>query len=107
MTLALCVGCWLAAGAQSTFTEQLQQSKAGEGKVTVTQDKAIDQLVNTPTTTTAPTTAQDTSDLEQDANQNTLLYIALGVATVGVGAAGVEFYRDRGGRKDDGDDTEL
>ena len=56
LTLALCVGCWLAADAQSTFTEQLQQSKTGEGKVTVTQDKAIEDLVNTPTTTTTPTT---------------------------------------------------
>ena len=59
LTLALCVGCWLAAGAQSTFTEQLQQSKVGEGKVTVTQSKAIDDLVNNPsmpaTTTTTPT----------------------------------------------------
>ncbi|MBR2096399.1 MAG: SPOR domain-containing protein [Prevotella sp.] len=52
LTLVLCVGCWLAADAQSTFTEQLQQSKTGEGKVTVTQDKAIEDLVNTPTTTT-------------------------------------------------------
>ena len=59
LTLALCVGCWLAAGAQSTFTEQLQQSKVGEGKVTVTQSKTIDELVNNPsmpaTTTTTPT----------------------------------------------------
>ena len=48
-----------------TFTQQLQQSKVGEGKVTVTQDKAIDDLINnlttpatttpTPTTTTTPT----------------------------------------------------
>ena len=61
LTIALCAGCWLAAGAQSTFTEQLQQSKAGEGKVTVTQDKAIDQLVNTPTTATAPTNKTTTT----------------------------------------------
>ena len=64
MTLALCVGCWLAAGAQSTFTEQLQQSKVGEGKVTVTQSKTIDELVNNPsmpaTTTTTPTPATTT-----------------------------------------------
>ena len=64
LTLALCVGCWLAAGAQSTFTEQLQQSKVGEGKVTVTQSKAIDELVNNPsmpaTTTTTPTPATTT-----------------------------------------------
>ena len=62
LTLVLCVGCWLAAGAQSTFTEQLQQSKVGEGKVTVTQSKTIDELVNNPsmpattTTTTTPST---------------------------------------------------
>ena len=64
LTLALCVGCWLAAGAQSTFTEQLQQSKVGEGKVTVTQSKAIDELVNNPsmpaTTTTTPTPSTTT-----------------------------------------------
>ena len=64
LTLALCVGCWLAAGAQSTFTEQLQQSKVGEGKVTVTQSKTIDELVNNPsmpaTTTTTPTPATTT-----------------------------------------------
>lgn len=43
----------MAADAQSTFTEQLQQSKSGEGKVTITQDKAINDLINNPTT--APT----------------------------------------------------
>jgi hypothetical protein len=50
----------MAADAQTTFTEQLQQSKIGEGKVTVTQDKAIDQLINTPTagSTTSTTTAK-------------------------------------------------
>ena len=65
LTLALCVGCWLAADAQSTFTQQLQQSKVGEGKVTVTQDKAIDDLINNPTapatTTTTPTTTTTTT----------------------------------------------
>ena len=44
----MCVGCLLAASAQSTFTQRLQQSKQGEGTVTVTQDKAIDELVNGP-----------------------------------------------------------
>ena len=37
----------MTAGAQ-TFTQRLQQSKSGEGKVTVTQDKAIEDLVNGP-----------------------------------------------------------
>ena len=78
LTLALCVGCWLAADAQSTFTQQLQQSKVGEGKVTVTQDKAIDDLINnlttpatttptpTTTTTTTPTNPQQTVKLTGD-----------------------------------------
>ena len=65
LTLVLCVGCWLAADAQSTFTQQLQQSNVGEGKVTVTQDKAIDDLINNPTasatTTTTPTTTTTTT----------------------------------------------
>ncbi len=46
MTIALCVGCIIAADAQSTFTERLQKSKTGEGKISVTQDKSIDELVN-------------------------------------------------------------
>ena len=65
LTLVLCVGCWQAADAQSTFTQQLQQSNVGEGKVTVTQDKAIDDLINnltTPATTTpTPTTTTTTT----------------------------------------------
>ena len=44
--MMMCVGCITAANAQSSFTQQLQKSKVGEGKVTVTQDKAIDELVN-------------------------------------------------------------
>ena len=47
LTIAiLCVGC-AAANAQ-TFTQRLQKSNAGEGKVTVTQSKEIDDLVNGP-----------------------------------------------------------
>jgi hypothetical protein len=46
MTIALCVGCMIAADAQSTFTERLQKSSTGEGKISVTQDKSIDELVN-------------------------------------------------------------
>ena len=48
----------MAADAQSTFTEQLQQSKSGEGKVTVTQAKEIEQLVNNPTPVTPVTPAK-------------------------------------------------
>ena len=64
LTIAiLCVGC-AAANAQ-TFTQRLQKSNTGEGKVTVTQSKEIDDLVNGPqdvktqstqTTPTTPTT---------------------------------------------------
>ena len=62
--MTLCIGCITVADAQSSFTQRLQQSKSGEGKITVTQDKAIDELVNGPavvpakpktnTTTTQP-----------------------------------------------------
>ena len=46
--LTLCAGCLLTASAQSSFTQRLQQSNTGEGKVTVTHDKSIDELVNGP-----------------------------------------------------------
>jgi hypothetical protein len=42
----MCVGCITAANAQSSFTQKLQQSKSGEGKVTVTHSQNIDNLVN-------------------------------------------------------------
>ena len=52
----LCIGC-AAANAQTSFTQRLQQNKVGEGKVTITQDKTIDDLVNGPkVTTTTPQT---------------------------------------------------
>ena len=44
ITIVLCVGCITAADAQSTFTERLQKSNTGEGKISVTQDKSIDAL---------------------------------------------------------------
>jgi hypothetical protein len=44
--LTLCVGCVIVADAQSTFTERLQKSNSGEGKITVTHDQSIDELVN-------------------------------------------------------------
>jgi Cu/Ag efflux protein CusF len=45
------------AQAQS-FTQQVQQQNAGEGKVTIHHDQAIDQLVNGKITITAPTKNQ-------------------------------------------------
>ena len=54
MTIALCVGCIIAADAQSTFTERLQKSNTGEGKISVTQDKSIDELVNGSATIKQP-----------------------------------------------------
>jgi hypothetical protein len=67
----LCAGCILAASAQTTFTQRLQKEKQGEGKVTITQDKAIDELVNGPQTivSTQPqktTTPQTPSKKEAD-----------------------------------------
>lgn len=61
----LCSGC-LAACAQASFTQRLQQSKQGEGKVTVTQDKAIEDLVNGPKVSTTPqTTTQSQGQTRQ------------------------------------------
>jgi len=54
MIIALCVGCIMAADAQSTFTERLQKSNTGEGKISVTQDKSIDELVNGSATIKQP-----------------------------------------------------
>ena len=58
--MTLCIGCISAADAQSSFTQRLQQSKNGDGKITVTQDKAIDELVNGPVVT-APTRTKTTT----------------------------------------------
>lgn len=46
--ITLCVGCLTAVNAQTTFTERLQKSVAGQGRVTVTHDVSIDALVNGP-----------------------------------------------------------
>lgn len=54
----MCVGCITAVDAQSVFTQRIQQSNSGEGKVTITQEKAIDDLVNGKTGLTVPTVPQ-------------------------------------------------
>jgi len=65
--MTLCIGCILAADAQSSFTQRLQKSNQGEGRITVTQDKAIDELVNGPATptTTATTPVQPKTTQKQ------------------------------------------
>ena len=76
--MTLCIGCSMAADAQSSFTQRLQQSKSGEGKITVTQDKAIDELVNGPAvvpakpkTNTTTTQPKQTEIKEKDKDNNT------------------------------------
>ena len=64
--MTLCISCINAADAQSSFTQRLQQSKNGEGKITVTQDKAIDELVNGPVVT-APTRTKTTTTQQKPA----------------------------------------
>ena len=77
--LTLCVGCITVADAQSTFTQRLQKSNSGEGKITVTQDRSIDELVNgktvvpvqaapkkQPETTTATTRQENNARDEKD-----------------------------------------
>lgn len=46
MILPLYLLTFLPLSAQTTFTERLQKSNSGEGKVTVTQSKEIEVLVN-------------------------------------------------------------
>jgi len=82
MIIALWAGCWMAAGAQQAFTQRLQQSRQGEGKVSVSHSKAIDELVNGPQATapakpaaqpqqTAATTPQQTDKKTTTISQNT------------------------------------
>ena len=64
----------MAANAQTTFTQWLQKSNAGEGKVTVTQSKEIDDLVNGPQDVVTParqTTLPTQSNKNTQGNQNT------------------------------------
>lgn len=63
--LTLCVGCILTTDAQSTFTQRLQQSNQGEGKVTVKQSKEIDNLVNGPTNVTSSSQSQTAINRKQ------------------------------------------
>ena len=71
----MCIGCISAVDAQSSFTQRLQQSKNGEGKITVTQDKAIDELVNGPAVAPARqktnTTTQQKPTEKKDKDNNT------------------------------------
>ena len=71
--LMMCVGCITAVNAQSSFTERLQKSKVGEGKVTVHQSKAIDELVNGKTAepqSTRPATTTVTPQKPADKKDN-------------------------------------
>jgi len=69
ITLTLCVGCFLAADAQTTFTERLQKSNTDEGKITVTHTKEIDDLVN-GVNQPATTSSQNQALPEQKQNIN-------------------------------------
>ncbi len=77
--MTLCIGCITVADAQSSFTQRLQQSKSGEGKITVTQDKAIDELVNghavvpaKPKTNTPTTQPKATEKKEKDKEKDNI-----------------------------------
>ncbi|MBO7682850.1 MAG: hypothetical protein J6T17_08905 [Clostridia bacterium] len=72
----------------------------------VLQTQAVQPVTQTTTVTVPSAAAQDTSDLSQEPNRNGLLYIALAIAGVGIGAAVIEFLKDRNSRKDN-DDLEL
>jgi hypothetical protein len=69
--LTLCVGCIFTADAQSTFTQRLQQSNQGEGKVTVKQSKEIDDLINGSTNGTSSSQSQTTISRKQQEKEQT------------------------------------
>ena len=75
MVLPFCLFTFLPLFSQSSFTQRLQQSKNGEGKITVTQDKAIDELVNGPAVAPARqktnTTTQQKPTEKKDKDNNT------------------------------------
>lgn len=67
-TLLIAISCTTVANAQ-TFLDRLQRQAKGQGKVTVTQEAAIDELVNGPKTvtngsltTTKPTETKSTEE---------------------------------------------
>ncbi len=64
----LCVGCLTVVNAQSSFTKQLQKRVAGEGTITITQDKAIDDLVNGHSAAANHSTPQQKTE-RKDASQ--------------------------------------
>ena len=90
---------------RSTRNTQNNQRTQNEMTRTSTLQTQAVQPTTMTTTTTAPTTAKDTSDLEQNANQHTLLYIALAIAAIGIGAAAIEFIKDQ--RENDNEDEDL
>lgn len=83
-----------------------QNKKNEVSSTSVLQTQAVQPTTMT-TTAPAPTTANDTSDLEQDANPNTMLYIALGIAAAGLGTLGYQLVRDGKLKGKDDDDAQL
>ena len=69
--MTLCIGCIFAADAQSSFIQRLQQSKSGEGKITITQDKSIDDLVNGPAQAASPVQAKPPQKQTEKKENNT------------------------------------
>ena len=67
--MTLCAGCLITVSAQSSFTQRLQQSNQGEGKVTVKQSKEIDNLVNGSSSTATPTTPQPTTRKQEKTSE--------------------------------------
>ncbi len=104
--VTLCVGCWLAADAQTTFTEQLQQSQAGEGKVTVTHDKSIDELINNPTESGSQNNqhAKQAEKAKEHENENKTTLKETESHTVATDTASTEYQKKilKGGHKING-----
>lgn len=70
MTLLFAIMCATSASAQ-TFLSRLQKQGKGQGKVTVTQEAAIDELVNGPKTATTTSTHPTTTTPAKPTPRNT------------------------------------
>lgn len=90
-------------------TTRDNRNNVTQNEITSTSVRRTQAAQPTTMTTTSPpsTTANDTSDLEQDADQHTLLFIALAVAAVGIGTGAYQLVKDQRENKNDDNSEDM
>ncbi len=91
---------------QTTRDPSQNQNQKNEMTTTSVQETQAMQPTTMTTVTTTPTTAIDTSNLEQEANPNTMMYIALLIAGIGIITLIYQLVKD-GKENDDDEDAQL